>query len=61
MDPIDIPMEDEPLHDEDCPFCTDPTCPCHEDAELIDEINELVADGTLSPTDATDIVNGKYA
>jgi hypothetical protein len=60
MDPIEIPLDDEPTHDEGGSFCSDPTCPCHEDAELIAEIAELVTDGTLTSQDATDIVNGKY-
>jgi len=54
-------MDDELIHTADCPFCTDGTCPCHEDKTLIAEVAEMVTDGTLSPQDATDIVNGKYA
>ena len=59
--PIPVPMDDELIHTADCPFCTDGTCPCHEDQTLIAEVAEMVTDGTLSPQDATDIVNGKYA
>ena len=31
VEPIDIPMEDEPLHTVDHPFCDDPECECHDE------------------------------
>lgn len=37
LQPIAIPMEDAPLHTKWQPFCSDLTCPCHRDKELIDE------------------------
>lgn len=30
-DQIIIPMEDDPLHTHDQPFCSDRKCPCHTD------------------------------
>jgi len=32
---IIIPMEDAPMHTDEHPVCTDNTCPCHEDEELV--------------------------
>ena len=58
--PIRIPMEDDPVHSPDYPFCDDPTCPCHEDNTLIEEIAALVEVGALTDEQATDIVAGKY-
>ncbi|MHB8600750.1 MAG: hypothetical protein ACYDER_28585 [Ktedonobacteraceae bacterium] len=48
------------LHDDGHPFCpADPTCPCHEDQTLIAEVARYVADGELTPQEATDFVNGR--
>lgn len=46
-------------HTESNPFCSDPTCGCHEDAELIAEVNDDYQEGLLSSDDATRIVNGQ--
>lgn len=47
-------------HTDDHPFCpTDPTCPCHEDPNLIAPITQAVTDGLLTPDEATDYVMGR--
>lgn len=58
--PIVIPMEGELLHTPENPFCpVDPSCPCHEDPLLIEEVSHFVQEGLLTPLEATDFVNGK--
>lgn len=63
MQPFDnfIPVVsvDHALHDEKHPFCYDPVCPCHEDDELIEAVNQVVQDGLMTPDEATDYVLGK--
>ena len=56
-----IPVEDGYLlHTPDQPFCAiDPSCPCHEDAERIAEVNQFVQAGIMTPQEATDFVAGK--
>jgi hypothetical protein len=53
VDVVDIPQH-TPGH-----MCWDPTCPCHDDPEIIGGINQHVQDGLLTPDNATDIVKGK--
>lgn len=36
-DPQPVVDLDGPLHTDERPFCSDETCPCHEDNELFDE------------------------
>ncbi len=57
--PIIIEMENAPLHTEEHLFCYDSTCGCHEDPVLIAEVAQNVADGLLTPQEATDLVSGK--
>ena len=57
--PIIIPMEDDLVHTDDHPFCYDPTCGCHESPELLAEVAQAVADGLLTPHEASDKVGGK--
>jgi hypothetical protein len=53
-------MEDEIIHTDDHPFCSiDPTCPCHEDQELISEVAAAVEQGLLTPEEATQLIAGK--
>lgn len=54
-----IPLKDEPLHANEHPFCFDPTCPCKEDQELIEQVAQQVQDGLFTPQEANDFVNGK--
>jgi hypothetical protein len=57
--PIIIPMEDDLVHTDEHPFCYDSTCGCHESSDLIDQVAQDVADGLLTPQEATDFVAGK--
>ena len=49
-------MEDEPLHTESSPFCSDERCPCHDTAtndELFAEyIERPIMDGLLTASEA---------
>lgn len=47
------------LHDEDHPFCYDSGCPCHEDEELIGDLEEYRQDGLVSNQDCDNIYNGR--
>jgi hypothetical protein len=57
--PIIIPMEDDILHTQSHPFCSDPTCPCHEDSELLSDVAYAVEQGLLTPAEAARFVEGK--
>ncbi|MGH2496121.1 MAG: hypothetical protein ACRDIV_15615 [Ktedonobacteraceae bacterium] len=57
--PIPIPMEDDLVHSDHDPFCSDPTCPCHEDDTLLAEVAVQVEQGLLSPDEATRFVQGR--
>jgi hypothetical protein len=47
------------LHTPEKPFCYDLSCSCHEDELLVFEVSLHVADGLLTPEEATDFVRGK--
>jgi hypothetical protein len=55
--PIPIPV-DQLIHTDEHPFCTDPTCMCHDDQELIQGVNEQYQDGLLTASEATRTVKG---
>ena len=57
--PIPIPMEDDLVHTDHDPFCSDPTCPCHEDESLLGSVSEQVDAGLLTPVEATRLVQGR--
>lgn len=57
--PIPIPMEDDLVHTDHDPFCSDPTCPCHEDPDLLVAVSEQVEGGLLTPDEATRFVQGR--
>lgn len=40
-------------------FCSDPSCPCHEDKYLIAEVEEAYYEGELTAAEATRTVEGK--
>jgi hypothetical protein len=40
-------------------FCSDMTCPCKEDRELIGKLNQQIQDGEASVDDANRIYRGK--
>jgi len=57
-----IPIEEtgDIRHTERNPFCfDDSTCPCHEDPTLIALVAQHVANGVLTPTEATRTVKGE--
>src|SRR5947207_16023972 len=56
---LPVPMEDEPLHTTDHPFCYDDTCVCHEDPDLIGEVNTAYQDGLLTSKEATNVTRGR--
>lgn len=51
--------EGEIIHTDDKPFCLDPACPCHEDREAINAVNEAVEAGILTHEEATRLMAGK--
>lgn len=57
--PIIIPMEDDLVHTDEHPFCDDPACGCHEAPEMIAEVAQEVANGLLTPQEASAFVAGK--
>ncbi len=57
--PIPIPMEDDLVHTDDSPFCSDPTCPDKEDEATINVVAQLVEDGLYTPDEATRFVQGR--
>ena len=57
--PIPIPMEDDLVHTDHDPFCSDPTCPCHEESVPLDSLAQQVQDGLLTPEEATRFVQGR--
>lgn len=54
-----IPMEDDALHTDTSPFCSDPSCLCHEDGTLIAQVAQAVSEGLLTPEEARNVVAGK--
>lgn len=47
-------------HTDEHPFCVaDPTCPCHEDPDLIAPIAQAVHAGLMTPNEATQYIMGK--
>jgi len=57
--PIPIPMEDDLVHTDDSPFCSDPTCPDKEDEAAINAVAQQVEDGLFTPAEATRFVQGR--
>ncbi len=56
---IVIPMEDDILHTQSHPFCSDPTRPCKEDPALLAEVALAVENGLLTAEEASNLVEGK--
>jgi hypothetical protein len=56
--PIPIAVEDDILHTQESPFCNHPTCPCHEDKELLSDVSLAIDQGLLTPDEATRVVMG---
>lgn len=53
-----IEEDDESIHST-TGFCVDLACPCHEDPDLIREVNQMYQEGLLTDQEATDLVAGK--
>lgn len=53
-----VPVE-HAAHTPETPFCEDPTCPCHEDEDAVEMVNEAYQGGLITTQDATDIVKGR--
>ncbi len=51
--------EAHPLHTAEHPFCYNDTCDCHEDQELVSEVNAAVTDGLLTLDEATALIAGR--
>jgi hypothetical protein len=51
--------EGEIIHTDDKPFCLDPACPCKEDREAVNAVNEAVEAGILTLDEATRLIAGK--
>ena len=54
---VAIPLGN-PFTHEQTGFCIDPSCPCHDDQDLIGEVNEMYQDGLLTGNEATERVKG---
>jgi hypothetical protein len=46
-------------HTEDHLFCDDPTCPCHEDEENQQTLQEWYDDGLIGSVDGDNIYHGR--
>ena len=57
MEDIFIPT-DLLTHSDDHPFCSDPTCPCHEDAELTQPVFDAWRDGEMTQGEAERYMRG---
>jgi hypothetical protein len=47
------------LHTPEKAFCYDPECDCHEDEAALCEVSLHVADGLMTPNEATLFVSGR--
>jgi hypothetical protein len=45
-------------HTDEKPFCSDLTCPCHEDQDDIALVAQYVEGGLLTPQEASDYTGG---
>lgn len=52
-----VPVDDL-VHTAEHPFCSDNTCPCHEDEEEIGKVNEDYQEGLYTAPEATRRVKG---
>lgn len=57
---ISVTPTDDKQYTDEHPFClTTPSCPCHEDSDLLAPIAQAVNDGLMTPNEATDYVMGR--
>jgi hypothetical protein len=47
------------FHTPEKPFCYDPECDCHEDEVANFQVSLHVAEGLMTPDEATDFVHGR--
>jgi hypothetical protein len=53
-----IPV-DEAIHTPKHPLCDHPTCPCKDDPDNIEMVNQAYQDGLITANHATDIITGR--
>ena len=46
-------------HTPEKPFCWNDSCPCHEDLENIARVAQWIAEGLMTPDQATEFVKGR--
>jgi hypothetical protein len=56
--PIPIPVEGDILHMQESPFCDHPTCPCHDDSELLSEVALAIGQELLTLHEAIRVIMG---
>ena len=55
-----IVLVESTYHAEDTPFCfADPDCPCHENKEAIERVQQWVQQGLMTPEEATNFILGR--
>ncbi len=54
-----IPSEDDVLHTQEHPFCSNDTCPCREDQDALSAVNAAVMNGLLTLDEATAFIQGR--
>lgn len=45
-------------HTDDLPFCNEMDCPCHEDQDAINDLNDQYQDGLLTEKERDNIYQG---
>ena len=55
-----IVLVESTYHTEENPFCfADEHCPCHEDQEAIQRVQQWVQEGLMTPEEATNFIRGR--
>ena len=54
-----VVWEGDPLHAKGKMFCYNPRCTCHESPLLIAQVSRFVAEGLMTPQEATNFVAGR--
>src|SRR5713226_4346510 len=57
--PIPVPTEDNPVHTNHDPLCSDSTSPDTVDSTLLAQVAQQLQDGLLTPEEATRFVQGR--
>ena len=53
------PSMGEDAHTDEHAFCTDMTCPCHEDSEAINTVGDYVENGLMTNSEADQYYHGR--